>query len=275
MIQCHHALSGTTLTGPIKWGIAGTGLWAFAWILRLPYLSIADGILDQLWYLVTVLVLCPFIAVLGARKPGSKVWGWFIILPLCLVLEISAIRQWGSEWIPVPFFLDTPTMAGFCIVMVMGLGNYFGTKHTFSVFILACILILLIAPYSESVPEFLPGKGSSRIWATFLLIALVVRMNQKAASEKQGIANQSPIQAIWFEFLDSFGIVWGKRLMDQMNQTGKEQRWTIHLELDGFVNNEDHKMVSTLGKPEQEKVIKAFHRHLKRFVEPDWLEQRL
>ena len=235
VIRLRKEVKQTTLTGPVQWAIAGIHLWILAWILRTPELGISLGILDQIWYSVPVFMLCPFVAVLGARRPGSQVWGWFIILPMCLVLEISAIRLWGNQVIPVSFQLDTPTIVGFCIVMVMGLGNYFGTKRTGSVFLFGLILLLLVAPYSESVPGIFPQKETARIWSTFLLIFLTFFNSRQKEAESLPL----PFRKVWLDFLDSYGIVWGKRLMDQMNRTGHDQNWTVHLELEGFIENSD------------------------------------
>lgn len=260
------------MTGPVKWAIACIMVWTVSWMLSSPGIRVPEGVLDHLWYLTAVLILCPFIAVLGARNPGAVVWGWFIILPLCLVLEISAIRQWGNNLVPEAFMLDTPTIVGFLVVMVMGLGNYFGTKLTTSIFVLDVILFLLVAPYSEMAPEFLPEKQTSRILATFLFLVLLYFLNRSSDSSRKDLF---PIQRIWFDFLDSYGVVWGKRFIDQMNQTAKEQDWNIHLELEGFVKNTDSEPVVSLSNEELEKVTRAFHRHLKRFVEPSWIDERL
>ena len=85
---------------------------------------VPPGILDQLWYLTAVSALCPFVTVLGARRGRLLEWSLFIVLPLIVVLEWSALAQLSRCWNGQRLELETPALIGYGLVMVMSMGSY-------------------------------------------------------------------------------------------------------------------------------------------------------
>ena len=60
--------------------------------------------------------------------------------------------------------------------------------------------------------------------------------------------------------------------MDRINRTADEEHWPVRLELHGFVPLDEIAEVSLQANERVEQVLRW---HLKRFVEPEWIDRRL
>ena len=123
------AVAGTTLLSAWRWGVSAIVLSlaaAVAELLGTTFRSVAD----HLWYASCVLWVCPAVAVLGARRPGSGAWGAFVMIPLVLVLEwpvtgvAVAGRVSGVSSGPLlqNVHLDWPELVAWLVVLVLGTG---------------------------------------------------------------------------------------------------------------------------------------------------------
>ena len=112
-----------------------------------------SGWCDLLNYSVAVVMLCPGIAVLGARRPGATAWGFFVLIPLVLVLMWPAAASVRTLKSGAPLELEVPAVLGFAVVLVMSSGDYFGTRYTLPTMLFAAAEILLVAPLSSAVPQ--------------------------------------------------------------------------------------------------------------------------
>ena len=95
LFRVRRFVRGTTLVTAWRWAAA-------AWIVlgrrveRRIISFLPASLQDQLWYAAAILGLCPPIAVLGAKRPGSRVWAAFVVLPLVLVFAWPALVGVGS-----------------------------------------------------------------------------------------------------------------------------------------------------------------------------------
>lgn len=232
--RARSALKGTTLTVAWLTLLASLGTIVAAWIGSM-FDAVPEAWRDLLWYLAAISLLIPPVAVLGARRPGAHAWTWFVLLPLGLVLLWPAINAWSEDGPPRGLLLEGPHILGFAVVLTMGAGNYFGTRHTLSAMLYALAAAALMFHFVEWPPL---DSTAARIAATTLLALatfLAVR-SRKPTSETSG--HETPLshwESVWREFRDSFGIVWAKRVMDRTNEAAKEERWPVRLDLDGFV----------------------------------------
>ncbi len=101
---------------------------------------------------------------------------------------------------------------------------------------------------------------------------------------------------LWFDFFDTFGIVWGRRIQDRVNFIATREGWPARLELDGFVWSDDLKPAvpdgTTVSANLQELQINGQQKYsdnreiesrieytfrwlLRRFVDPAWIDERL
>lgn len=261
----------TTLRAAWIWMLCASLLWSITWIIAIVFPMISNGLAEQMWYASTVLMLCPFIAVLGARRPVSRVWAVFVILPLLIVLEWPALVAQGNISDLNPIVFEAPAIVAFVVVAVMGLGNYIATRYAISAVLMATALLLVVAPLSPSVPSLFPDRFHSRMWATIALSAAAVAAH---GLSRRKVPTDSSIDRVWIDFRNWYGIVWAKRIQDRINQTAEKENWPCRLQTYGFVPIAN----SELPQHESQSQVQIEHTIrwlLRRFVDSDWIDARL
>lgn len=280
----------TTLGAAWRWSVVAASCWSIGWFVDCCCQLVSAAAADHVWYACAVLALCPPIAVLGSRRPGSRVWSQFIILPMILALfwPLLAVRLQGSELRGL--HLEVPQLSAFILVLVMGVGNYCGTKYTLSALIYGAAVLANVISCSTSSAGMLGGRLEIREGST---LAMAVAVSLLTYATRPMGANR--FNRVWFDFFDTFGIVWGRRIQDRVNFVAKEQGWPVRLELDGFVETEPSagttspslpksSLLTNLPDPsldhERSDLVNARIEHtlrwlLRRFVEPTWIDARL
>ena len=229
------------------------------------------GWADQACYFSAILILCPFIAILGARRPVANVWSLFVVGPLILVLSWPLLVTWMNGSSQEPLQIQPPMLLGFVVVILMAIGNYFGTRFTLPVLMMGAAVILLVVPLTPAAPQFFPTKTAGRFWADGLLsLAAIFTV---ASWKLRASMQQQPLDRLWVGFRDCFGIVWAKRVLDRMNQVAVTKQWPVRLELHGFVWNKQvtpNESIKTRIDIEQN-----LRWILKRFVNQTWIDAYL
>lgn len=266
-------LRGTTLTTAAFWSIAGLLTALVAHGLGLTVAVEQSGWVDLCWYLAAVLLLCPGIAVLGARRPNAQVWAIFILVPLVLVLMWPALASTSVIKSGVPLELEAPAIIGFGIVLIMASGNYFGTRYTLPTFLYVASLVLMVAPMSVTAPESFPGKELSRLLASLSLFAAIGLATLRSHPYPGYEVNR--FDRLWIDFVDSFGLVWAKRVMERVNESAHHEKWAKQLEWQGFVPRADPSSPPDDTSHTEERMEHTFRWLLKRFVNPEWIDARL
>jgi hypothetical protein len=265
-----HAVRLTTLISAWRWLAAASVLWFSTWFITTFDPLFDPSIVDQLWYAVAVLMLCPLVAVLGARRPISRAWTWFVLIPLLLVFSIPLVTIWSSGY-PFPRLeIETPFALGYMLVLVMGTGNYFGTRYTLASMLLAAAMLLIAISCSTFSPLIWFTAEKARMWATALFgaAALAAVWAGRAAN----VSGRS-FDRLWLDFRDYFGIVWAKRVQDRINQTAQTERWPARLELHGLTP-----IGERAGEEKQatdDEIEHAFRWLFRRFAEAAWIDARL
>src|SRR5580704_193008 len=171
VLAARNRLRKTTLLGAWLWGAVALGAWGVTFFVTEVLGVVSEGIADQMWLASAVLLVCPFVAVLGARRPGSRVWDLFIVAPLAVVLDLPAVTAWNRDFSPAPLHLEVPMLAGYGLVLLMGAGNYLGTRFVFPALLAATAGLLV--PVSMSSLRWLPDSFPTRAAATVLLTVAV------------------------------------------------------------------------------------------------------
>ena len=265
-------LRQTTLPTATWWAMGGLAIAIVAQSIELANPDQANGWVDLGWYFAAVVLLCPGIAVLGARRPGASVWALFVLLPLVLVLMWPAVASFQVARPAEPIEIEVPALLGFGLVLIMSGGNYFGTRYTMSTFYYAGAIVLLVVPMSVASPDFFPERSTSRFIASLGFLLAISETNRRSKAESDD--EISRFDVLWFDFMDSFGMVWAKRVMDRVNESARHEKWAMHLELHGFVPIAESPSADVLLHTE-ERIEHTFRWLLKRFVDPEWLDARL
>ena len=259
----------TTLSGCWLWLATGLVSWSACWLSTVLLGLVGSHLEQQVWYLVSVLMLCPLIAVLGARRPASRIWSWFVVWPLLLVLGWPALAAWNTGETASPFQLEGPALMCYGLVLIMGVGNYCGTRHTVPALLLAIALVLLVAPATAIISEQLTQPEILPIWAT---ICLAAAFGTAMRGSTQTSQSEIALDRLWIDYRDQFGIVWARRFQDRVNQTAEAENWPARLQLQGLVWSSEN----AAGDPEAVAKIETTYRWLlRRFVDPEWIDRRL
>jgi hypothetical protein len=269
-VRSRRVVSNTTLTGAWYWATAACLSWAIVWSVDMLGGVVSPELTDQLWYLTALLLACSGVAVLGARRPTARIWTVFVVLPLLVVLGWPALAVWGGDFRPGAMEIETPTLLGFTLVVVMGTGNYFGTRFTSSSVLTAAAILLAVVPCWSGFNSFSTGPLRMREWATVCYSGAVLLVWRNA---RWSPADIRPLDRLWFDFRDMFGMVWSKRVLDRINDTLRNQQFPLRLELHGLTWTETE--IDTARREDAEALLeKTFRWLLRRFVDPEWIDER-
>ncbi len=269
-LELRRGVRGTTLTTTAWWGLFVAVAWVAAWSLSAFCFVGREVVQDQLWYWTAVMSLVPPIAVLGAKRPGSEAWSWFVLVPLVLVLGWPALTVWTIHG-PGALRVETPVLIGFVLVLVMGCGNYLSTRLAIPALLYALSVVLVLAPCATVSA----GNGMPAAWgrvAGVLCLLFAVGWG-RLILRRPALAANGP-NRVWHDFREMFGIVWMKRAMDRINEEFAErEQWPARLGSDGLEWTETP--TEEQRQQVEARLAYALHWLLRRFVDPEWIDQRL
>lgn len=262
-------LNGTTLHTSWNWAaIASLAALAAAILDACRFPSLNWRAL--LWYLATLLALCPPIAVLGARRPGARVWNWFVLLPLLAVLGWPAATVMNVTGQPGVLQLETPPILGCCLVLIMGTGNYLGTRFALAACLYFVAVGLLVLPFwtAASGWKATPGELRQIALGCWGAAALAAAWAARPAAERP-----AGIDRVWHEFRNTFGVVWSHRIQERVNAEATRERWPARLTPAGFAWQPDATADDRRQcQPRFEHTLRWL---LRRFVDEEWIDARL
>lgn len=266
-------VAGTTLVGPVLWAIISVASIVVSEIMitiSMPSWS------AQIRYMAATSALYPAIAVLGAKRPQDRGWT-FIIGSLWIVLVLPAAQAvvfgYGSEldlhWAWRYFLL---------LLVVAGWSNYVLTRFWFASTLLALAQSVLLGSCLPGIGIDLGGNSVpvalTIVAATCLIIWFQIR-----------VPISPGINAVWRDFRDAFGAVWGLRIMERINSLAAQENWKQSLMWSGFElrkpadvpeNSGDPPVVSPLNaSTEQIQIKQCLRTLLRRFVHTEWIDSRL
>lgn len=263
--------ASTTMASAARWAIVAFAAWSLAAATDWLPAATATRWSDHVWYTACVLTLTPFTAVLGARRPGTRVWTAFVILPLILVLEWPAVSSWDGSWPPRSLELEAPALAAIGLVIIMGTGNYLGTRYAWPVLGIACALPMLLMPLTGHTFSLVFPQGFWRA-AACVSLALSVRCIGRNPPRRPP---PTDLDRVWIDFRDLFGIAWAHRVQVQINATAVQEQWPVRLDLQGLVQHSGAPATEALSETTRAQIERALRWSLRRFVDSDWIAIRL
>jgi hypothetical protein len=187
--------------------------------------------------------------------------------------------------------LENPQLVAFCLILIMGIGNYCGTRHTMTALLYTAAVLGIVVSLSEIAPGWLAERFATRFWCSCLMIvAIAIQLTSQRPRAT------TALDQLWFDFFDTFGIVWGRRIQDRVNFQANKEGLPIRLELDGFESSNPKTIARDLQvrlsiesnkterpiAPDQDGSINTEERLeqilrwlLRRFVDPGWIDKRL
>lgn len=265
--RLHAGVAGTTAVTAIPWCWGAILLWIASTVVNWLVPETSAGLVDQFWYWTGVTSLCPPIAVLGARRPTDRVWPWFVLAPLVVVLGWPAMTLWttGPVWIRLQ--VESPVAVGFVLVTVMGLGNYAGTRLSLSVMLAGFAILAILLPFATFAPE---AAWHGRLRETG--VALMVLSLLLAYRAMRGTMHfDSPFDRVLWEFREMFGLVWSVRILERLQEQARRDQlkleWTPH-----GVTWQDQSPVERERAERQ--IAHTLRWLLRRFVSSAWLDAR-
>ncbi len=265
----------TSLRSAWTWQLVAWLAWSTVWTVTLVLQATSAAVADHLWYLCAVLQLCPPIAVLGSRRPGVQVWGWFILVPLIAVLGWPAWTELVWKLPGKPLALDRPAVLGFAIVTVMGAGNFLATRFWPTVLAGLIALSLVIVPLTADMPDWPVSRLAGREMAVACLLAAAwATLAGRRRSTRSECGPLDDWNSLWEDFRSLFGFVWASRVAERVNMSAHNERWSTRLQVDGFVRAPAAEGQLT-AEETRTRVDFTLRWILRRFVDVEWIDQRI
>lgn len=251
------------------WSVCSLGILELACSGSLSVCNTYAAWQDQFWFWAAVTGCCPFISVLGSRRPTSRVWNAFIILPLIAVLgwpALTALWQFPNLHL---LQIQLPGLMGFGLVLVMGVGNYQGTRYGLSALTIGLGLSLIVISVSNLIES---SENPPILMRAIGALCVAAGVTHGLWQAGRPFIDESRFDRTWFDFRDLFGIVWSIRIQERINQIATIENWSVRLGPEGFHWDE--------ARPEErfrteERLVHSLYWHLWRFVEPNWIAERL
>jgi hypothetical protein len=162
--------------------------------------------------------------------------------------------------------LEMPTVIGFVFVLLMGAGNYLGTRFALSCVVYVAGTALLFATCTGW--KFL--NDSTIVLSRHVAIGLLACAAISADRRPVRGSGTHRVNVLWQDFKNLFGNVWALRMVERINALAIQEHWTARISYDGFPEAAEGRL------PHNESEIEAACRWLfRRFVDEAWIEQRL
>ncbi len=269
LVQASLAARGTTLMGAIGWAWGAWLVWVATWIAA-AVLPADSAAIELGWYATALVSVCPALFILGAKRPGSRVWTLFVVLPFLLVFSWPLLADWVRDATLQSFYVELPMRLGYALVLVMGFGNYVGTRWTIPAILIGVACGCIMWTFDGRVIENASGSGIPlRLVASCLLClagVMIWRLGRSTADRTSGL------EGFWDHYRNGFGIVWAMRFLERVNAVAEKEEWSARLEVDHIrwreATAEEHQRTA-------ERMETTIRWLARRFADPAWVDKHL
>jgi hypothetical protein len=259
-------LRGTTLRAPWWWAAISLALVACSETAIAIWQWGESSAAAQFRFAAGTLTFCPLVALLGAKRPQDRAWQ-FIVFSCWVILALPAVQAWLLRPDEPPHV--HPLWGWFLVVLiVVGLTNYLPTRFCLAGLLAAAgqgTLMWQFLPFgSNSASQLTSLFGLGLLCAAAVAAALLARVSRRVAE---------PLDRVWLDFRNQFGVVWGLRVAERMNASAKMYGWDARLAWHGFLTaaGDPAPGIPPAVKAELEKSLRGL---LRRFVSDEWIERR-
>jgi hypothetical protein len=243
-------------------------------VMEATALAARDGASLDAWrFAAAVATFCPLVALLGAKRPQDRAWQFVVVSFWCVLALPAGQALLLRPGLPLRVH---PLWSWFVLVLiVVGAANYLPTR-------LAIPALLVAAGQTLLLWQELPwGSGAAADWTSLAGIGLLIAGISAAAwLVPQRRAARDPLDWLWLDFRDWFGVVWGLRIAERVNASAAMYGWGVRLAWHGFVSAESIADRSPPEAPQirtatREELERALRTLLRRFVSEAWIKRRL
>ena len=252
-------VKGTTLVASWIW--TAVSIWSIAMV---QFFESSP----EVNYCARVLVFCPVMSTLGARRPQNRAWE-FITASLWIILALPALevlfaRQGES------FDVRGLRSWFFVVLIFISVSNIALSRFWISGILFGVVQTLLV---SEFLPTWIQFSMESS--ATVALVVAAIAIGLACFLPVTDRTGRSGIDRIWLRYRDTFGGLWAVRTCESINAYARMQDWEIRLTWDAFVSVDgqpwaDHELSS--DSELVEKIHLLLKNQLRRFVDDAWIE---
>jgi hypothetical protein len=269
LLYAWRRLRETTLIVPLVWAAItfGAAMVLTLWSAMENSAPTSDF---AAWQLVTACgTLCPLVALVGAKRPHHGAWSLVVVtlwgllaLPAAEVLflqpgqalEINSLRSW------------------FLVVLLLAeLASFAFTRYGPAMLLLTagqvCWLLLVLPLIPETWKA--ATEPVARQWTGFWLVCAAIVLAWILAQNRRRSA--TPLDQLWFDFRDSFGLFWALKLIERVNDTAEQAEWGFDLGWTGFRTKTDFVPLIDVPPEIAGPLRNSLQGLLRRFVSEEWI----
>jgi hypothetical protein len=209
-----HANRQTSLQHAIYWAILAWAAWTGTAMIAD---SIAAEKVTAARYVALCLTGCAGVAVLGARRPGVAAWDFAVVALLAVnLLPLGEGLALGKS-------LNLDGMRITCVVATLAVGvlNYLPTRLG-----AAAVMLGTGSALQMTVPAG-PLDSHGYLQMSWLALAAVPWLAFGFVTSTPAAPTEA--DALWFDYRNRFGFLWGLRLREQFNRSAAHAEWPVVL----------------------------------------------
>lgn len=155
------------------------------------------------------------------------------------------------------------------LIVLLAAVNYLPTRYAMAALVLASGQVMALAPYSP-LRGFSLGASGSAVGLVLAGAALGAAWGLAVRGRDAG-----PLDRVWLDFRDAYGLLWGLRVMERINATANQLGWDVELRWSGFRHRHHAGELRELPEAQRQALQQALESLLRRFVSRAWITERL
>lgn len=261
----------STLIAPLLWGMAAMLVVGFVASGRE---SLAARQPLAPWeFALCCLTLCPTVSVMGAKRPQDLGWN-FVVLALWGVVVLPAVETFLIH--PDQRLFVGPAR-GCMLWALIALApiNYVPTRFWLSALVVPCAQVLMLGEYLPGIKHWHQQMVRDPVALGAMLILVVPFLASICSPLSWWQKEPAPLglSQTWIRFRDAFGLLWGLRFVERVNQAADQAKLPVWLSWSGLRNRETGELVKEDNalslEPAAASIFRtAMHGMLRRFWPP-------
>jgi hypothetical protein len=267
LLSRRKAIAQTTLVGAWWWSAAALAAWSGVEVAA-AFSAAHGGIraFEPLRLAAMSLGFCPVVALIGAKRPQHRAWG-FVVLSLWAILSLPAAELFllhrGQR-------LDIGAARGglLWVLILLGPISFAATRYWLASLLFSAGQVLAFSPHLAVIHRRLllnsELAGLCLCAAAIAAAWLVSRRTTAAANE---------YDRLWLDFRDTYGLLWGLRVQERINAAAQQSGWNLQLTWGGFRDAASDRPLTAIDPVAEAGFRATFRGLLRRFVSHAWLNE--